>query len=267
MLHSCPVGIIPCRQLLEAFLFWFPSSIYQKNSFCIREFSHMTDIQCDTVSPSDSRVHEQHFSSVTLPWPRPVSALGWWIREDLAQEVLVTQVCESCCGGETGPDVPSPSKWAGFSPFYSHPRVTEPIFPIQSSFNWPETVWPANCHNPDWIKLKNDLQPFCFLHEVTLIQPQGLVGVFLCSCVCFPRESLLLLLPQLDSDADCCQLPQPGNHGNRRMQSLTRVALSTLGATILFLLYKAASGKVYLQMYRNVWCVPRLAARNVFLLT
>ncbi|XP_067446744.1 ankyrin repeat, SAM and basic leucine zipper domain-containing protein 1 isoform X1 [Thunnus thynnus] len=60
------------------------------------------------------------------------------------------------------------------------------------------------------------------------------------------------LLCQMDAATDCCQLPQPSPHGNWRMRSLTRVALSTLGATVLFLLYKAASGKVYLQMCRNV---------------
>ncbi|XP_037624039.1 ankyrin repeat, SAM and basic leucine zipper domain-containing protein 1 [Sebastes umbrosus] len=61
------------------------------------------------------------------------------------------------------------------------------------------------------------------------------------------------LLCQMDEAGDCCQLPQPGSHGNRRMRFLTRVALScTLGATFLLLLYKAASGKVSLQMNRDV---------------
>ncbi|KAM7397189.1 hypothetical protein PAMP_020181 [Pampus punctatissimus] len=58
------------------------------------------------------------------------------------------------------------------------------------------------------------------------------------------------LLCQMDTAADCCQLPQSGNHGNWRMRSLARVALSMLGATVLFLLYKAAGSKVYL--HRNV---------------
>ncbi|XP_053175444.1 ankyrin repeat, SAM and basic leucine zipper domain-containing protein 1 [Scomber japonicus] len=57
------------------------------------------------------------------------------------------------------------------------------------------------------------------------------------------------LLCQMDAATDCCQLPQlPGSHGNGRMRSLARLALSTVGATVLFLLYKAASGKVYLRM-------------------
>lgn len=28
------------------------------------------------------------------------------------------------------------------------------MFPIHSSLNWPQTVWPINCHNPDGIRLK-----------------------------------------------------------------------------------------------------------------
>ncbi|XP_054476577.1 ankyrin repeat, SAM and basic leucine zipper domain-containing protein 1 isoform X2 [Anoplopoma fimbria] len=61
------------------------------------------------------------------------------------------------------------------------------------------------------------------------------------------------LLCQMDEAGDCCQLPKPGSHGNRRMRlTLTRVALSALGATFLLLLYKAAGGKVHLQMYRSV---------------
>nr|XP_019934057.1 PREDICTED: ankyrin repeat, SAM and basic leucine zipper domain-containing protein 1 [Paralichthys olivaceus] len=50
------------------------------------------------------------------------------------------------------------------------------------------------------------------------------------------------LLCQMNEAADCCQLPQPGSHGNWRMQYLTRVTLSALGATFLVLLYKAARG-------------------------
>ncbi|XP_036963127.1 ankyrin repeat, SAM and basic leucine zipper domain-containing protein 1 [Acanthopagrus latus] len=57
------------------------------------------------------------------------------------------------------------------------------------------------------------------------------------------------LLCQMDEAGDPCQPPQPGSHSNWRMWPLTRVAL---GFTLLLLLYKAASGKVYLQMYRNV---------------
>ncbi|XP_051237869.1 ankyrin repeat, SAM and basic leucine zipper domain-containing protein 1 [Dicentrarchus labrax] len=56
------------------------------------------------------------------------------------------------------------------------------------------------------------------------------------------------LLYQMDEAGDCCRLPESGSRGNRRMPSLTRVALSALGATFLLLLYKAASGKVSLQM-------------------
>ncbi|XP_044048767.1 ankyrin repeat, SAM and basic leucine zipper domain-containing protein 1 [Siniperca chuatsi] len=59
------------------------------------------------------------------------------------------------------------------------------------------------------------------------------------------------LLCQMDEAGDCCQIPQPGSHGNWRMRPLSRVALSALGATFLLLLYKA-SGKVYQQMYRSV---------------
>ncbi|XP_018547912.1 ankyrin repeat, SAM and basic leucine zipper domain-containing protein 1 [Lates calcarifer] len=60
------------------------------------------------------------------------------------------------------------------------------------------------------------------------------------------------LLCQMDEAGDCCQLPPPGSHGNRRSRYLARVALSTLGAAFLFLLCRAARGKVDLQMYRNV---------------
>ncbi|XP_040895114.1 ankyrin repeat, SAM and basic leucine zipper domain-containing protein 1 [Toxotes jaculatrix] len=56
------------------------------------------------------------------------------------------------------------------------------------------------------------------------------------------------LLCQMDKAGDCCQIPQPGSHSNWRMRRLTRVALSTLGATFLLLLYKAAHGRVYLQI-------------------
>ncbi|XP_032378871.1 ankyrin repeat, SAM and basic leucine zipper domain-containing protein 1 [Etheostoma spectabile] len=56
------------------------------------------------------------------------------------------------------------------------------------------------------------------------------------------------LLCQMDQTVDCCQLPKPDSHSNPRMRSLTRVTLSALGATVLLLLYRAASGKVYLQM-------------------
>lgn len=88
---------------------------------------------------------------MTWPWPRPDSPLGLWILEVLKQEVLVTQVCESCCCGAMDPDVPSSSKWAGLR---SHPVAAEPIFPTQSMFNRPETVWAVNCSNPGWIKHK-----------------------------------------------------------------------------------------------------------------
>ncbi|XP_035011810.1 ankyrin repeat, SAM and basic leucine zipper domain-containing protein 1 [Hippoglossus stenolepis] len=54
------------------------------------------------------------------------------------------------------------------------------------------------------------------------------------------------LLCQMNEAGDCCQLPQPGSHGNWKMQYLTRVTLSALGATFLVLLYKAARGYVYL---------------------
>ncbi|TKS73888.1 SAM and basic leucine zipper domain-containing protein 1 Germ cell-specific ankyrin [Collichthys lucidus] len=56
------------------------------------------------------------------------------------------------------------------------------------------------------------------------------------------------LLHPMDEAGDCSKPPQPGSHSNGRTQSLTRVALSALGATLLLLLYKAASGKVYLYM-------------------
>ncbi|XP_033491723.1 ankyrin repeat, SAM and basic leucine zipper domain-containing protein 1 [Epinephelus lanceolatus] len=57
------------------------------------------------------------------------------------------------------------------------------------------------------------------------------------------------LLCQMDEAGDCCQLPQPGSYGNRRMRSLTGLTVSTLGATFVFLLYKAAGGKGYLQRW------------------
>nr|XP_046251021.1 ankyrin repeat, SAM and basic leucine zipper domain-containing protein 1 [Scatophagus argus] len=60
------------------------------------------------------------------------------------------------------------------------------------------------------------------------------------------------LLCQMNEAVDCCRPPQPGSHGNWRMRSLTRVALSTLGVTFLLLVYKAVSGRVYLQTVRNV---------------
>uniref|UniRef100_A0A3Q3JW24 SAM domain-containing protein n=1 Tax=Monopterus albus TaxID=43700 RepID=A0A3Q3JW24_MONAL len=52
------------------------------------------------------------------------------------------------------------------------------------------------------------------------------------------------LLFQMNEAGDCCHLPQPGSRGNWRMQFLTRVALSALGATFLLLFYQAFSGKV-----------------------
>ncbi|XP_029288948.1 ankyrin repeat, SAM and basic leucine zipper domain-containing protein 1 [Cottoperca gobio] len=61
------------------------------------------------------------------------------------------------------------------------------------------------------------------------------------------------ILCKMDEVGDCCQLPQTGYRGNRRMRSLTRVALGALGATLLLLLYKAAGGKVHLQTIRNVY--------------
>uniref|UniRef100_A0A3B4X7F0 Ankyrin repeat, SAM and basic leucine zipper domain containing 1 n=1 Tax=Seriola lalandi dorsalis TaxID=1841481 RepID=A0A3B4X7F0_SERLL len=57
------------------------------------------------------------------------------------------------------------------------------------------------------------------------------------------------LICQMDEAGDCCRLPRPGSHGNRKMRYLTGAAL---GATFLLLLYKAACGKVYLHTYRNV---------------
>ncbi|KAM4573902.1 ankyrin repeat, SAM and basic leucine zipper domain-containing protein 1 [Odontesthes bonariensis] len=59
------------------------------------------------------------------------------------------------------------------------------------------------------------------------------------------------LLCQMDEARDSCRLPQPESHKSWRT-SLTRVALSTLGATFLLFLCKAASGKGYLQIYGNV---------------
>lgn len=218
------------------------------------KLSHMTGIQHDTVSPSDLRVYEQHYSSVSWPWQRPDSPLGWWLLEDLAQEVLVTQVCESCCGwcDVTRHALTLKMSW---SPFDSRPIVTEPIFPTQSR---PETVGPVNRHDPDWIRLKG---------PATLLLPAWghvvlTTGFGMCFsafvCVCFSCETLLLL-PQMDEAEDCCQLPQPGSHGNWKMRSLTRVTLSALGAAIFLVLCKAASGKVHLQMYRSVcWTVGRL---------
>lgn len=89
-----------------------------------------------------------------------------------------------------------------------------------------------------------------------LIPPMSWSPFDFCLTIVFPHSCDVwmspLLLPQMDEVGDFCQPPQPGSHGNGRMRSLTRVALSALGATFLLLLYKAASGKVYLHMYRNV---------------
>lgn len=56
----------------------------------------------------------------------------------------------------------------------------------------------------------------------------------------------------MDEAEDCCQPPALGSRGNGRMWSLIRVTLSALGATVLWLFYRAAGGKVYLPTYRNV---------------
>ncbi|XP_026220642.1 ankyrin repeat, SAM and basic leucine zipper domain-containing protein 1 isoform X2 [Anabas testudineus] len=63
------------------------------------------------------------------------------------------------------------------------------------------------------------------------------------------------LLCKMDEAGVCCQLPQPDSHTSWRVRCLKTVALSTLGATFLLLLYKAASGKVYLQMNRDGYLV------------
>ncbi|XP_047453236.1 ankyrin repeat, SAM and basic leucine zipper domain-containing protein 1 [Mugil cephalus] len=54
------------------------------------------------------------------------------------------------------------------------------------------------------------------------------------------------LLFQMDEAKDNCQPPQPASSRNRRMGYLTTVALGTLGAGVLILLYKTTSGKVYM---------------------
>ncbi|XP_041853243.1 ankyrin repeat, SAM and basic leucine zipper domain-containing protein 1 [Melanotaenia boesemani] len=61
------------------------------------------------------------------------------------------------------------------------------------------------------------------------------------------------LLCQVDEARGCCNLPQPCSHRSWRTWSWTRTVLSLLGATFILLLYKAASGKVYLQMYRKIF--------------
>ncbi|KAM9854832.1 ankyrin repeat, SAM and basic leucine zipper domain-containing protein 1 [Aulostomus maculatus] len=60
------------------------------------------------------------------------------------------------------------------------------------------------------------------------------------------------LLCQMDDSTDCGLLPKPSSRGDGRMRPLRRVALSTLGATLLFLLYKAASGKVPQHVFSRV---------------
>ncbi|XP_029909779.1 ankyrin repeat, SAM and basic leucine zipper domain-containing protein 1 isoform X2 [Myripristis murdjan] len=52
------------------------------------------------------------------------------------------------------------------------------------------------------------------------------------------------LLCQMDEAGDGFQLPQPRSHSNQRMRLLTTVALSTLGAGLLFLLCRTTSGGV-----------------------
>ncbi|XP_017295493.1 ankyrin repeat, SAM and basic leucine zipper domain-containing protein 1 [Kryptolebias marmoratus] len=59
------------------------------------------------------------------------------------------------------------------------------------------------------------------------------------------------LLYQMDEARDCYQLPQAASSKSWRTWSLTRAAMSALGATFLFLLCKAAGGKGYMYMFRN----------------
>uniref|UniRef100_UPI0037E70145 ankyrin repeat, SAM and basic leucine zipper domain-containing protein 1 n=1 Tax=Semicossyphus pulcher TaxID=241346 RepID=UPI0037E70145 len=61
-------------------------------------------------------------------------------------------------------------------------------------------------------------------------------------------RNLLCQMNETGETGDCRQLPPSGSHSNRGMRCLTGVALSALGATFLLFLYKAASGKVQLQM-------------------
>ncbi|XP_041650508.1 ankyrin repeat, SAM and basic leucine zipper domain-containing protein 1 isoform X2 [Cheilinus undulatus] len=60
------------------------------------------------------------------------------------------------------------------------------------------------------------------------------------------------LLCQMEETEDDHHLPQRGSISNWRLCSLTRMALSMVGAAFLLLFYKAAGGKVNLQMYRSV---------------
>ncbi|KAK2842714.1 hypothetical protein Q5P01_012914 [Channa striata] len=60
------------------------------------------------------------------------------------------------------------------------------------------------------------------------------------------------LLCQMDDAGDCSELPPPDTDTSWRMRYLSRAALSALGATVLMLLYKASSGKVYLHMHSDV---------------
>ncbi|XP_029524743.1 ankyrin repeat, SAM and basic leucine zipper domain-containing protein 1 isoform X1 [Oncorhynchus nerka] len=54
------------------------------------------------------------------------------------------------------------------------------------------------------------------------------------------------LLHKMDPAGDFCPLPQPGSHGDWRRRVLKRLALSMLGAGLLFALSRAKSAKVYL---------------------
>lgn len=117
-------------------------------------FSHDRNSVWHCVALRLRGVQEQHYPSVTWPWPRPGSPLGWWILEDLAQEVMVTQVFLRVMPWWYDGTRHALTLKMSWSPFDSHPAVAEPIFPTPSSLNRPETVWSARCHNPDWIRLK-----------------------------------------------------------------------------------------------------------------
>ncbi|XP_074534156.1 ankyrin repeat, SAM and basic leucine zipper domain-containing protein 1 [Halichoeres trimaculatus] len=60
------------------------------------------------------------------------------------------------------------------------------------------------------------------------------------------------LLCQMDENKGTHHIPRRGSHGNWGMRCLGRVALSVLGASFLLLLYRAAGGKVPLQVYTSV---------------
>ncbi|XP_076027494.1 ankyrin repeat, SAM and basic leucine zipper domain-containing protein 1 [Genypterus blacodes] len=61
------------------------------------------------------------------------------------------------------------------------------------------------------------------------------------------------LFRQMDEAKDCCQIPQPGYRSNRKLRYLSTVAVSVLGAGVLFVLYKASWDKIHLLLPRKLF--------------